>query len=69
MLFLDLRITVRENDLDIFCRPVGFDFCSVAAGAIISSVSLHMVHGLAVYHGDCDTVLNMNVKTIYTLDE
>lgn len=61
MLFLDLRITVRENDLDIFCRPAGFDFC-----AIISGVSLHMVHRLAVYHGDCDSVLNMKAKTIYT---
>lgn len=67
MLSLDLRIAVRKCLNHSFCRPVGFDFCGVAAGAIISSVSLHMVHGLAVYHDDCDTVLNMNVKTIYTL--
>lgn len=66
MLFLDLRITVRENGLDIFCRLVGFDFCG-AAGAIISSASLHRVQGLAVYHSNCDTVLNMNVKTICTV--
>lgn len=57
----------KENSerelLDIFCRPVGFDFCV----AIISGVSFHMVHGLAVYHYDCDTALNINVETIYTL--